>query len=118
MNKVSPQVKARQQIERAIVSRVVEDILAAGYFLNVENGGDEPELFYNTHIAADVLRVMFATDDEYLTVHKIIKGTDRVRRVGWVHFVYGNDGWDVINDYTVNLESVLEPTMELAESLS
>lgn len=39
------------------------------------------------------------------------------RPIGWVRFVYGNDGHDVISDYTTNLESVLEPINAYAESL-
>jgi hypothetical protein len=30
----------------------------------------------------------------------------------------GNNGWDVISDYTVNLEKVLKPINEYADSLS
>jgi len=36
---------------------------------------------------------------------------------GWVYFVYGNDGWDVVSDYTTNLEAVLKGSGELAERL-
>jgi hypothetical protein len=33
----------------------------------------------------------------------------------WVRFVYGNDGWDVINDYSMALETIIEPITEEAE---
>lgn len=39
-------------------------------------------------------------------------------RKGWVRFVYGNDGWDVMNDYTTNLEDVLKEVNAYADSLS
>ena len=35
----------------------------------------------------------------------------------WVFLVYGNDGWDVIADYNVSLEPLLEPINKLALSL-
>ena len=36
----------------------------------------------------------------------------------WVWFVYGNDGWDVVCDYTINLESIIDPIIEYACNLS
>ena len=32
--------------------------------------------------------------------------------------VYGNDGWDVVNDYTVNLESVMKRANLIADKHS
>jgi hypothetical protein len=37
---------------------------------------------------------------------------------GWVLFIYGNDGWDVISDYTCNLEPIMGPANELSEQHS
>jgi hypothetical protein len=34
-----------------------------------------------------------------------------------VRFVYGNDGYDVINDYTVDLEDVLKSVNEYADRM-
>jgi len=34
-----------------------------------------------------------------------------------VYFVLGNSGWDVISDYTTNLEALLAGANALAESL-
>jgi len=36
----------------------------------------------------------------------------------WVRFIYGNDGYDVINDYSCSLEQVLTNTNNLVERLN
>lgn len=96
-------VKMRQMVEKRIVRALIRDALAAGYSLNVHNGGDTNELPAPSTSAKEVLAVMFATDDEHLLYHRDGK------RVGWVWLVYGNDGGEyVINDYTCNLEHVMQ----------
>lgn len=93
----------RQTIERRVVTRTVEALLDAGYALNVNNGGDDHELPDYTTDRAVILDALFAT------------GTDRIyaqqhgRVRDWVYCVYGNDGWDVIADYTTTLDTVLAP---------
>lgn len=89
-------VKMRQKVEREICTAVVDALLAAAFKLGVDNGGDDFEIS-DCSDRAKVLETMFATDEERLYAAK-----EGIR--GWVYFVYGNDGWDVISDYTVNLE--------------
>ena len=36
---------------------------------------------------------------------------------GWVRLVFGNSGWDLISDYSVNLEEFLKPVDEIAKLL-
>jgi hypothetical protein len=98
--------------EREIREKTVDALLAAGYGLNLHNGGDAEELTYYTFDRAEILAAMNLTDEEWLLAKKL-NGPS-----GWVRFVYGNDGWDVINDYSVNLEDVLAPVNEYADSLS
>ena len=101
-------VKMRQHVERQIARRLILDGLAAGYSLSVDNGGDEDEIA-PSHKCKEILDAMFATDDEHLKFHKDGK------YVGWVYFVYGNDGYDVISDYTVNLEHVMAGVEKLSD---
>ncbi len=98
----------RQKIERKIASQVIKSAIAAGYTFLIVNGEDETE----TSKYTQTLNAMFQTDMDKLYLMKDGKS------VGWVLFVYGNDGWDVISDYTVNLEELLKPTRELADSLA
>lgn len=55
-----------------------------------------------------ILAAMFSTGEDRLFVH-LPTHTGETEWCGWVYFVYGNDGWDVVNDYTTNLESILQP---------
>lgn len=87
----------RQEVERKIATAAVKSLLAAGFALSVDNGGDEHEIDHSIDENA-ILAAMFLCDEDRLHVQT------KDSSIGWVYFVYGNDGWDVISDYTVNLE--------------
>jgi len=101
----------RIAIEGKIARRVIKDALKAGYELSVYDSG-EITLVRSTDAAA-IEEAMFTTDDDRLFFYK--PGVEA--RQGWVWFVYGNSGWDVITDYTTNLEEVLAGANDLAEKL-
>jgi len=103
-------VKTRQGIERRIARKFLKIALAAGYAISLDNGGDDFE-FENSTDFKFIVGEMFATDDERLYLSKDGK------RCGWVYFVYGNDGWDVIADYTVNLEDLMPEVSALSDKL-
>jgi hypothetical protein len=92
-------VAMRQRVEKSIARVLVRDIIAAGYLINIDNGGDGYELPQPTNSRKLVMNTMFATDEERLYVFK----PGEEKPFAWVYFVYGNDGWDVISDYTTNL---------------
>jgi hypothetical protein len=97
----------RINIERDIVLRTVAHLLAAGFYLNIMNGGDGEELAEPSRNVSDLTLALMETDDEYLQVYgNSNDGT--LTPKGWVRFVYGNDGYDVIFDYTTNLDPVLD----------
>ena len=75
-------------------------LLAAGFSLSIDNGDTEAPY---SKSRKDILKGMYQTDEEYLYVRKAGSSGS----FAWVYFVYGNDGWDVISDYTVNLESLI-----------
>jgi hypothetical protein len=105
----------RLRIEEDIVKRTVGVFILAGYYLATDQSTQGMEWFppIPTQDAKKILAELFEVDDEYLGVFKPADN-----RIGWVRFVYGNDGYDVISDYTVNLEEVLKPVNEYARSLS
>ena len=105
-------VKKRQQIEKTIARRVVTDLLAAGYELGV-NDGENVDVHHSTD-QKKILAAMFLTDEDWLLVYEPKEKCDPGRYNPknttsnyWVRFVYGNDGWDVICDYTTTLEPVI-----------
>lgn len=109
----------RLAVEQDIVEQSIKALFMAKFQVAIENGDDErlgpftyqPEI--GMQASADiVLAEMFVTDDEYLIVRE--DGQD----FGWVRFVYGNSGYDVISDYTTNFEDVLSAVNAYAESQS
>ena len=102
-------VKFRQRIERQIARETIKQLLALGYWLGVWDG--EETVLTRCTSAPKVLKAMFTTDEDYLLVGN---GT---AQIGWVRFIYGNDGYDVVNDYTTNLEPAMERVQELANKI-
>lgn len=100
----------RIAVEQEIVTKVVDAMLQAGYCLQTDVL-DDPRPTVPTSDRTEILAEMMAVDDEFLGVYH---GSDRI---GWVRFVYGNDGWDVVSDYTTNLESALAPINAYADTL-
>jgi hypothetical protein len=94
-------------LEEQIAKAAIEELLSAGYALGV-NDGEETTITNSTDKDA-VLKAMFTTDEDLLLAYKDGK------QVGWVRFVYGNSGYDVINDHTMNLEPALVKTTALAD---
>ena len=101
--------RARITIERKIVLRLIDDLLAAGCELSVFDG---EELYPSTTDRAAVIDAVMNTDADTLMVRRARDGLK-----GWVELVYGNDGWDVISDYTVSLEPLLAGVNGHASSL-
>ncbi len=110
----------RITLEQDIVTRTVEALLAAGYALNIDNGGDELELKRFTTDRAEVLGAMMETDEECLVAQAFARDEQGrpVTAGQWVRFVYGNDGYDVVNDYTTGLEAVMAPINAYSDSMS
>ncbi len=100
-------IAERRRIEREICEAVVTDALAAGYGLSLQADGEEFEA--PTFDGKAIMSTLMDVDDAYLILHQkplptTTLGTDSE---GWVRFVFGNSGYDVISDYTTNLETLL-----------
>lgn len=110
----------RIAVEHEIVKRVVDALLAAGFYLRTDEK-DDPRPQVPSKDRAAIIKEIAEVDDEFLAVFREIPSPDRdvlvARPDGWVRFVYGNDGWEVICDYTVNLEPVLQPILDYCETL-
>ena len=97
-------VKARQRIEQTIALVTAQVLLDAGFLLGV-NDGEEVTLKWSRSIYK-VQEALFTTDEDYLYVY-IDRDQDDPLNVErdprpdyWIRFVYGNDGLDVISDYS------------------
>lgn len=103
---VNGAVKARQRVEQTIALVTAQALLDAGYSLGV-NDGEEQTLQYSRNIEA-IQAALFTTDEAWLLVFTADRKPSKDNRPDfWVRLVYGNDGWDVINDYSVMLDRVI-----------
>lgn len=113
-------VAMRKRVEKTIVTAFVRDALAAGYRLAVslDHGYDLDEMLLGSRDRKAILEAAFAGDDCHIFVQPAEGPTNEEGRVvseGWVYCVFGNDGWDVISDYTMNLEPLLKNAQKLSD---
>lgn len=99
----------RKAIERAIAKAAIAGLLATGSAVWVNNG--EEDVLDGSRDADAILKAMFTTDEDWLLLG------DARPVLRWVRFVYGNDGTDVISDYSVTLEEALKPASVLADAI-
>jgi hypothetical protein len=106
-------IKMRQDVERRIVSAFVKQALAAGYRLSVslDRGYDlaDGSPFLGATDATAIIAETLAGDAAHVFLHAadgpLLIGS-KLNAIGWVYFVFGNDGWDAISDYTTNLDKL------------
>ena len=108
---IAPEIVRRQRMERAVISALVKAGLEAGYSIGVHNG-EELVLNRSTSYKA-VMAAIMSVDEEHIFFFNAETG----KRVGWVFLVYGNDGWDVICDYTTNLEAIMKRPNKVSDRL-
>jgi hypothetical protein len=102
----------QRKIEKRIVRKYLKALVDAGYALEVDDGGDFDEIHPATTNVTEALENVWAVDDAH--VFTVKQGKSR----GWLYFVMGNAPYEVLNDYTVNLEEVLAPVNEYAEQFA
>lgn len=102
-------VEAVQEAEAKIMQRIIADALAAGYSLGVNDG--VVTTIADSRDAAAVFAAMRTTETDHLLVY------ENEKQIGWVFLVYGNDGYDVVNDYTTNLDKIMAGADQISEDL-
>lgn len=102
-------VRLRRLIELAILRKLVQALVAAGYAISVDSGGEDYDLS-NSRDTEAVMADVFAVDDCIL---HIIKGREHI---GFVRLILDN-GPDCISDYSVNLDDIIKPANDYAEQL-
>jgi hypothetical protein len=110
---MSIRVARRIEIERAIVERLVSDALFFhGYTVSYSDG--EALTVERSRDIGPIMAQLHRHPEESLTFHDADG-----HRVGAVSLVYGNDGYDVIADHTVNdqMAALVAGAGRLAESL-
>ena len=110
-------VDQRQRIEQEIARAAATGLIEAGYSISVFDS-EEIVLKRSTNVERIVEAMfstdeaMFSTDEDYFYAYR----PEETERAGYVHFVYGNEGWNVISDNSLSLEPALEAATALSES--
>ena len=87
----------RLKAESAIAMAIVNGALSEGFTVSV-NDGEEWTLKRSTDKTA-IEAALFTTDEDLILLR------DKAgEKAGWFRLIYGNDGYDVVNDYTLASE--------------
>lgn len=110
-------LERRRATELAVITHLVDELLAEGCCLSVSYGPgvEDPVGCDHSYVREVILGSLRACDEETLIVYR---GHRDVKPYGQIFLVYGNDGWDVINDYNTGLEPLIGHTINLVEELS
>lgn len=100
----------RMGIEQQIIRRAVTDILGKGYKISLYDGGD-----FTVKRSTDLNLILNATQTTDRDMLKVYEGDSLI---GTIILIYGNDGHDVIADYSLSLEEVLKGASLLADELA
>ena len=103
-------VDQRQRIDQEIARAAATGVIEAGYSISVFDS-EEIVLKRSTNVER-IVEAMFSTDEDYFYAYR----PEETERAGYVHFVYGNEGWKVISDNSLSLEPALEAATALSES--
>lgn len=113
----------RKLVERAVVRSAATELTAAGYFLRVYDGEDWAS--ERTQDVGEIMAAIMSVDEESLAVLRVDTRTvgegrspSGFLRCGTISLVYGNDGYDVMCDYSSSLEKHLKATNALADELA
>ena len=104
----------RHRHERAIAERLVTDAIAQGYQVSVNDG--EAWVVKRSTDSKAIMAALFSTDEDYIRIRKDGEETS----VGTFTLIYGNDGWDVIADwsYSAETEAVMQRIQRGASELA
>jgi hypothetical protein len=95
--------------ERGIAREVIRCLVDAGYTVSVFDGEDYPVRKSTSKRA--IFDALAQTDND-----KLVARDKDGKKVGWVWLVYGNEPCELIADYTLNLEEVIQPAIDKAEA--
>ena len=102
-------VQQRIEIEKRMLTLMVDTALSMGYKMSVDCEGEE--MLEETGEKDLILEMCLDLDICHVYYHK--DGAI----VGWALLVFGNDGYDLISDHTVNLNEELQPCYNLSDKI-
>lgn len=93
-----------RRIDREIAIKLIDAFLSDGYVITCDLQEDDPEFKRSTD-REGILDYLWQVETAQLAVHK---NGER----SWVSLIFDESGWDVINDYSVDLERIVDPICE------
>lgn len=81
--------------ERRMARALVNRALRGGNTISVNDG--EEWVVKRSRDRAAIYAALFSTDQDQIRVHDKAGNS-----LGWFLLIYGNDGWDVVSDYSAN----------------
>lgn len=91
----SPALARRMKAERRMCTALVDGCLKRGYVISVSDGEDWP--VRKSTDKAEIMAALASTDEDGIVIRNAAGD-----KLGWFQLIYGNDGWDVVADYSDN----------------
>lgn len=85
----------RQIIEKRIANKLFSVILSKGYLISIHDG--EEYVLKGSDNLVKCLKAIMSTDEDIISV-----SNKEGKKLAFIYLVYGNDGYDVISDYSAN----------------
>jgi len=107
----------RIKAEKRMCVALVTACLTRGFTVSVCDG--EEWVVVDSENKEDILCALFSTDEDVI----VIRDTSG-KKAGWFQLIYGNDGFDVVSDFSANdvceaiWEEVLRPLSDKIEAAS
>ena len=98
-----------RKLENTIIRVFIREALQHGHTITVTTYGED-EITRSNKINK-IVGALRSTDYDNLRVH------DGNKYIGGVLLVWGNDPWEVISDYSVSIEDMVEPAMEKSREI-
>ncbi|WP_076866143.1 hypothetical protein [Bradyrhizobium mercantei] len=93
-----------RRIDREIATKLVDALLADGYTITCDLQEIEPE-FVRSDDRNGILEYLWQIEIAEMHVHK---GKER----RWLRLIFDESGWDLVQDYSVELERIIDPICE------
>jgi hypothetical protein len=102
--------KPRAAVELAVIRRLIEELKSYdGLSVYADNSEDKPI----EQSVDDMIDTLFSVDESYLRTHS---NSEPYAGHRFVFLVFGNDGWDVISDYSTRLAGIIDPFLDWTQS--
>jgi hypothetical protein len=93
-----------RRIDREIATKLVDAFLADGYTITCDLQDGQPEFERSTD-RDGILEYLWQVEIAELWAHK-------GRKRGWLRLIFDEEGWDLVQDYSVDLEHIVDPICE------